>query len=376
MIGLFQPKFLREGKELLASAGRIYRYRKDLLTAHERKTFLDSLIQLKKAIQTRNREQIEEVSQIVEEIAIRHAPPQKGSWLRENCEVLLVAIVLAAAIRAYFLQPFKIPTGSMQPTLYGIVTEKTHAPFPNPVVRFFEFFFLGKNYIEVIAKADEAVLNLREKTYLNFFTFTDILCEKNTYKVFAPQVQLENDFGVRKGRLYRSGQIIARGIIRSGDQLLVDKVSYHFVPPKADEIFVFKTLGIRRIEATLPPGIDSQHYIKRLAGLPGQRLRISPPILYVDGKPAQGKGFQAVMSCQNGYRGYSNGLANGFNFQYLGDPNSEFLVPPHSYFALGDNSFNSSDSRNWGPLPDRNVTGKALFVYWPFSNRWGWIPGR
>jgi signal peptidase I len=48
-------------------------------------------------------------------------------------------------------------------------------------------------------------------------------------------------------------------------------------------------------------------------------------------------------------------------------------VPPRSYFALGDNSYHSRDSRDWGIVPEVNVAGRGLFVYWPFSERWGLI---
>jgi signal peptidase I len=46
-------------------------------------------------------------------------------------------------------------------------------------------------------------------------------------------------------------------------------------------------------------------------------------------------------------------------------------VPPYSYFALGDNSANSLDSRYWGFVPAENVVGRGLFVYWPFTSHWG-----
>jgi signal peptidase I len=48
-------------------------------------------------------------------------------------------------------------------------------------------------------------------------------------------------------------------------------------------------------------------------------------------------------------------------------------LPPKTYMAMGDNSANSFDSRNWGPVPERNLVGPALFVYWPFANHWGLI---
>jgi signal peptidase I len=75
------------------------------------------------------------------------------------------------------------------------------------------------------------------------------------------------------------------------------------------------------------------------------------------------------MSGKNGYRGYSN----MYQFPFLSAPDDTFTVPDRGYFALGDNSYFSRDSRDFGPVPDENVTGKGLFVYWPFSERWGLI---
>jgi signal peptidase I len=49
------------------------------------------------------------------------------------------------------------------------------------------------------------------------------------------------------------------------------------------------------------------------------------------------------------------------------------VIPPHSYFAMGDNSYNSYDSRYWGPVPEENVVGRGLLVYWPFGRHWGLI---
>jgi signal peptidase I len=48
-------------------------------------------------------------------------------------------------------------------------------------------------------------------------------------------------------------------------------------------------------------------------------------------------------------------------------------VPKDGYFAMGDNSYNSYDSRYWGPVPQENLVGRGLFVYWPFNRHWGLI---
>jgi signal peptidase I len=73
------------------------------------------------------------------------------------------------------------------------------------------------------------------------------------------------------------------------------------------------------------------------------------------------------MSAQEPYKGYGPGQA------FLATPDRSYVIPPHSYFAMGDNSYNSYDSRYWGPVPEENVVGRGLFVYWPFTRHWGLI---
>ena len=159
--------------------------------------------------------------------------------------------------------------------------------------------------------------------------------------------------------------MIARGYVDTGDQVFVDKISYNFVKPHRGDVFVFRTnhiLGIRE-----DPETGAPFYIKRLAGLPGDALQIRPPFLYIDGKVAEGFGFKRVMEAKSSYRGYALGG------NYLAEPNRTFVVPEHGYFAMGDNSYNSYDSRYWGPVPEDNLVGRGLFVYWPFSRHWGLI---
>lgn len=370
---ILTPSYIKEGRALLGAAHKLFHYRRDLWPEKKVQEFREALQALKSALSKEKKEPVLEAMAQVEKLAGKLAPPEKHAGWREHCEILLVAIVIAAGVRAYFVQPFKIPTGSMQPTLNGIISESTTTPFPNPVIRFLEFFILGRNYIEVKSERDETVTSVREKNYLNFFTFTEITTSGGRYSVFAPSAQLMQDFGIVPGRQYRRGDIMARGTIETGDQVFVDKISYHFAPPVQGDVFVFKTLGIRRIEMGLPPGVTSQHYIKRLAGMPGQELRISPPLLFINGRVPTQEVFRRVMEAKNGYRGYSNGMLNGFSFQYLGSPSATFKVPANTYFALGDNSYQSSDSRNWGPVPEKNVSGRGVMVYWPISARWGFI---
>lgn len=365
------PRYIREAKHYVGGAKKILRYRRDLLRPEQIGELEERIAALKASIKRRDRKGVAAEIQALEKTAVRIAPPPKYPGWRENCEVLLVAIAIAAGVRAYFLQPFKIPTGSMQPTLYGIVGTPTDAAKPNLAVRAFQLVVLGRHWVDLTARERDTVVELRERTYLNFFTFTDIIMERGTYTLFAPRDTLAGHFRVEPGRQYEAGQTIARGTIDTGDQVFVNKMVYHFKPPQLGEVFVFKTTGIRGIR--MPPGVQSQHYIKRLAGMPGDTLRIAPPKLYIDGQVPTLPTLQRVMSMQDGYRGYTNGGLPGMPSQFLGSPRETYTIPPHRYFALGDNSHNSSDSRNWGSVPEDNLTGKGFIVYWPFSKRWGWI---
>jgi signal peptidase I len=279
--------------------------------------------------------------------------------------VILVAIVVAVGIRSYFLQPFKIPTGSMQPTLNGIIGYPSTAPAPNILRQIGEFIILGRNYINVVSREEDQVFEIQSKKMFFFFTFSQLICQRQKFLVYASPETLSHDFNVFPGRIYHRGDIIARGAIDTGDQVFVDKFSYNFVKPHRGDVFVFRTDHIPGIRED--PEAGAPFYIKRLAGLPGDRLRIDPPFLYANGKKAEGYGFARVMAAKPPYRGYALG------HDYLSQPDRSFTVPQDGYFALGDNSYNSYDSRYWGAVPEANLVGRGLLVYWPFDRHWGLI---
>ena len=83
-------------------------------------------------------------------------PPMKScAWLREHLEMLIVALGVAFAIRALFIQPFKIPTGSMQPTLYGIHFRACdEPPNMNPLARFFSYWNFSRSAVDIVAQED------------------------------------------------------------------------------------------------------------------------------------------------------------------------------------------------------------------------------
>jgi signal peptidase I len=362
---MFTPRHVKHSRLLLRHARKYLRYKADLLSGTEREQIVGEISALRDALRGGDREKIRGAAGTLDRTLHRLTPVTWQSHWRENCEVILVAVVVAVGIRSYFLQPFKIPTGSMQPTLNGIIGHPMTAPPPNLLQQIGEFVVRGRNYINVVSREDDQVLEIVPRKILFFFTFSRLICERQRFLVYAPPDTLSHDFNVFPGRIYRRGEIIARGAIDTGDQVFVDKFSYNFVKPHRGDVFVFRTNHIPGIRAD--PEMGSPFYIKRLAGLPGDRLRIDPPFLYINGEKAEGYGFERVMSAKSPYRGYAPG------HEYLSQPDQWYTVPRHGYFALGDNSYNSYDSRYWGPVPEENLVGRGLLVYWPFHPHWGLI---
>jgi signal peptidase I len=368
-MGLFTPRYLKEARALLEGASKVLHQHGDLLDSEAIRKGNASLLRLREAIASKEKQNVQEATTELE-TSFSHIIPYRphAAWA-ENIEAIVVAVALAVGFQAYFLKPFKIPTGSMQPTLYGMTGHPTPAPLPGPVTRAIDFVRLGRTHLDLKASGKEEVLGLNEKTSLNFFTFTEVITTAGRHSIFAPRDVLMRDFGIKPGRVYEADEIIVHGYVQAGDQVFVDRMTYQFRDPASADVFVFRTTGIRRIEMGLNPALGSQFYIKRLAGMPGQTLRIDPPNLFLDGTKATAPQFLRVMSREKGYTGYTNPK----EAQYLSTTKETFTVPGKTFFALGDNSANSFDSRYWGIVPERNVIGRGFFVYWPFSERWGFI---
>jgi len=146
-------------------------------------------------------------------------------------------------------------------------------PTPNPVIRLVEQLRLGRSWVDVVAKEDDEIVGVETFTILKFFTRTRLIGRKHNYDMPGPPRRVLEDFGigqwleagetrggkwlVRNPAVIRKGQIIARGFIDSGDQVIVDKFSYHFCPPRRGEVFVFTTKGIRGI--SLEDRADGKH---------------------------------------------------------------------------------------------------------------------
>jgi signal peptidase I len=378
------PKYLKKGRLYIKEAEKRLAYHRDRWSAETIIAFEAATAKLRAGTKARDRAAIEAAENELEQLCATHCPRSSDSWIGENVEVFLVAIIVALGIRTYFLQPFTIPTASMQPTLFGITGRATEHEPPNIIKRVLDFAWYGRTWHYEIAAADgERVIRVDDQRkrggLRNIFTYTCVTTEdpagkRRDYWINENVRNVAETFRIGIGRTYAKGEPIAQGFTDTGDHVFVDKMSYHFRKPKRGEVFVFDTRTLGTIERRNNPTSNTQYYIKRLVALGNDELRVAPPQLFINGQLASEPGYQPVMAGtfdhpKDGYRGYSNRsqTPNGPPFPYLGSPSATCTVPDRHYWAMGDNSYQSSDSRDWGPVPPTNLMGTGVFVYWPFS---------
>lgn len=396
----FFSRTIRHAGQMHKHVGKMLSAQRDILSAQAIAGMEAAMLELNKAIASGNGKQLvlDQMTNL-EKAANKWLKPYPNAGLRENVEVLLVAIAVAMAIRTFFLQPFKIPTGSMQPTLYGITEDNLidhpEVKFPNFVGQFVSFWINGVQYKEVAAQADGEItekdpnpqrfllFNLKQHFWINGVKHT----------VWFPPDKLWNRAGLDgygSPKTYKKGDGVIRLKTFSGDHLFVDRFTYNFRRPQRGEIIVFETEGIEGMERQN----WGQFYIKRLVALSKEHVRIGDDHrLIIDNQKlsAATPHFERVYSEEalkrppedSQYSGHVNGvIAQKYGRPTLAplfpDENHEFVVQPNHYMVMGDNTMNSSDSRTWGDFSRENVIGKSFFIYWPIGSqngrpsRFGW----
>src|SRR2546430_14479581 len=142
---MFTSRHVKHSRLLLRHARKYLRYKADRLSESDRDEIVSGMQRLRDALRERDRESVHSAADTLDKTLHRLTPVTWESHWRENCEGILVAIVVAVGIRSYFLQPVKIPTGSMQPTLNGIIGYPSTAPRPNLLRQIGELIRPGPN---------------------------------------------------------------------------------------------------------------------------------------------------------------------------------------------------------------------------------------
>lgn len=143
--------------------------------------------------------------------------------------------------------------------------------------------------------------------------------------------------------------------------LLTEKVTYYFHEPKRGDVVVFippaESNAIQNITCgniddakNAPEATDE--YIKRVIALPGERVMIKDGHVYVNGQKLKETYLSDTLYTNPG--------------SFLCE-NQEYLVPEGKYFVMGDNRPNSSDSRYWGPITKKEMSGRSWVIYWPLN---------
>lgn len=158
-----------------------------------------------------------------------------------------------------------------------------------------------------------------------------------------------------------------------GDHLLVDKLAYAPAGPVSRYLLPYTPVKRGDIIVFRYPADVRQTFVKRVIGVPGDRIRIVNKEVFLNGRPLR-----------EPYKVHKTSYIDSYRDNFPSEPNTrvdrraeemlgrhveggEVAVPPDCYFVLGDNRDASLDSRYWGFVPRENIIGKPLLVYWSYD---------
>jgi signal peptidase I len=402
-------KLRKQAKELLHAAHKVYNYRCDVIPEGRLEELEKAVAELNGMLEKKDTQRapfkasIDRLDALLRKIGGKIHP--KTFW-SDNLEVALVAAILVIGVRTFFFQPFIIPTNSMYPTYSGMnaVSYGADDASPSTARKIFNKLTLGAKHKSVFAQNSGKILIPMGQTQNGLQIYKErvkgkkwiilpaALDEYTFYVGGVPHtLQVPAEFDMNKllmetfasetskvlqspesktgvvwdiDKSVEAGDPIVQFDITLGDALFVDRISYHFKQPQVGDPFVFRTNDIREELGRLTGDYSDKYYIKRIGGVGGETLEIQDGTLLVDGEPRdEVEAFERNARREGEYNGYVN--------QNLLGEGRQLTIPEDKFVALGDNSGNSLDSRYWGFVPNKSVIGKAVFIYYPFTKRWG-----
>ena len=231
----------RQARQLASGTGKLLRINRDVLEARRAQDLTSTSRALQQATKLKDVRAVAALREKLENQLEKAFPRTETSWVRENVDVLLVAVIVAMAVRTFFIQPFQIPTGSMQPTLFGIHDEPDTGRHTFLPVQLLRFITVGK------------------------------WCREDSCHV-------------------------------RGDHIFVDKISYHFRKPNRGEVIVFATDDIAGLQGRASGKFYIKRLIAvehDTVQIDPPHVLINGHIL--DERPA----FRRIYSRLGGYHGYT-----------------------------------------------------------------------
>ena len=277
-------------------------------------------------------------------------PISKYAGIGEKVEVIVIAFALAFAFRAVVLQPFKIPTNSMRPTLHGV---NVYSEAESKAEKFKEGWlypiYYGRAYYDVKppslynapgegsdldGRAPDPRIGLLQKLYSK--TYFKVGGELQAFPGTSEELLKAYKAGVDSG--YAASKRELEGYVETGDHLFVNRYSYNFREPDRGDVAVFQTNGIIDGYETL----RGQFYIKRLVGLPGDTLRI----LENGNLLLKQKGAADFVNMGEVHEGFKDVMSQGKQFNTMGY---------QSYFRLSNQADKSYKNLSYA----YSATGRA-----------------
>lgn len=162
-----------------------------------------------------------------------------------------------------------------------------------------------------------------------------------------------------------------------GDHVFVDRLTVspasHYLGP----LMPYRSIHRGEVAVFISPAQHDLHLVKRIVGVPGDRIHLTDGVLYVNGVKQNEPYVYHTRHDYDPYRDNFPAVSPALSpqpptpewpivmRQHLQD--GDLVIPDHSYFAMGDSRENSYDSRYWGFVPEENIIGRPLFIYWSFE---------